>query len=290
MPVYTIQNHLLSVSVNSFGAELNSVKNSKGKEFIWQADKTVWPRHAPVLFPFVGRLKNNNYIFNGVNYSIPQHGFARDVEFILTQHTNTSVELQLKENEQTLLNYPFLFSLKIKYELIENKIYVFYTVCNFSETDLFFNIGAHPGFNCKTQMNESLHDFYLEFENINELIIEKLNNGLLSGQTENLVIKNNKLKLNPDLFNEDALVLKNKQITSVKLISEISGTNISLNCDKWPYFGIWSKKNNDAFVCLEPWYGITDNYQASGNLNEKEGIIRLPSTQTFFSEFNMQFT
>ncbi len=289
MAVYSISNKHILVSVNSFGAELISVKTGT-TELLWQSDEAVWPRYAPVLFPIVGKVKNDQYSYKDSVYKLTQHGFARDKEFTLTEQSQTVLEFELTANEDTLKIYPFYFSFRIRYELKESTLQTKYLVFNPDKNKLLFSVGAHPGFNCKRVSGENLNDFYLEFENKHELIIEKLSDGLLSGETSLLKLNNGGLPLNTELFDNDALVFKNTQIGKVKLSSIKSKQQITMNCKDWPYFGIWTKKGSDAFVCLEPWYGITDTKQSLGDLSSKEGIIELKQNGKFEAVFNIEIS
>ena len=134
----TLQSEKLSVSINSFGAELSSVKDKNNIEFIWQADKTVWARHAPVLFPIVGKLKNDTFIFENKNYNLPQHGFARDMKFELISQNKSSCVFRLTSTNETKKKYPFDFIFEIKYELIANTLTTFYSVKNPSKENIYF--------------------------------------------------------------------------------------------------------------------------------------------------------
>ncbi len=282
MQNYFLKNNFLCASVDSLGAELNSFKiNSSDEELIWQAYKNVWPRHAPVLFPIVGKLKNDQYSYQNKNYSLPQHGFARDSNFVLIKQNKTQLQFELTSNKETLPVYPFHFSLIIGYELIEKELIISYKVFNPDNKNLLFSIGAHPGFNCRRINGESLSDFELQFKNINKLTIEKLSNGLLSGEKNKLKLQTNKLKLKKELFENDALVLKNSQVSEISLSSGKSKTRITLECNNWPYFGIWTKPGCEDFICLEPWFGIADNENTNGKLREKEGIIAIKPYQIF---------
>jgi galactose mutarotase-like enzyme len=283
METQSIKNNSLSILVHHKGAELCSVKNKAGEEFIWQADKSTWARHAPVLFPIVGKLRNDNYNFNGKNYSLAQHGFARDKEFILVERTDSVLEFELTASEESLQVYPFHFSLRIRYELNGNKIKVSYTVFNPNNFEMVFSIGAHPGFNCK------LEDHELDFGNITSLTAQKLKEGLISDETYEIKFNKGKLGLAAALFDNDALVFKGKQIEEISLLSKKTACKIKMTCKDWPYFGIWSKKGSDAFVCLEPWYGIADSVNASGELIEKEGILKLEAHKNFECGFEMEF-
>lgn len=289
MSIFSISNKNISISVNSLGAELISLKNDN-VELLWQSDKAVWSRYAPVLFPIVGKLKNSQFKYRSECYPLSQHGFARDNEFALTEQSETALEFELTANEETLKIYPFHFSFRIRYELQDAILKVKYLVFNPDKNDLLFSVGAHPGFNCRRVNGECLNDFYLEFEGSDDLIVEKLNEGLLTGEASVLKLNEGKLQLNTALFENDALVFKNKQIGSVKLCSVKSKQQITMNCKGWPYFGIWTKKGSDAFVCLEPWYGIADSINASGELMKKEGIINIGPNQTFRASFDLELS
>ena len=162
-----------------------------------------------------------------------------------------------------------------------------YKVFNSGDKSLLFGIGAHPGFNCKKFPGESLNDYYLEIPDRSSLIAEKLADGLQSGETYEVKLHEGKLRLNASLFDNDALVFKNYQIEKITLASDKSPHKLTLGCKGWPYFGIWTKKGSDAFVCLEPWYGIADSVKASGKLNEKEGIMELSSQQQFECQYTI---
>ena len=290
MKVHTLKNNQIQISINSFGAELCSVKTADGKELIWQADKNIWPRHAPVLFPVVGKLKDNQFKFGSREYAMLQHGFSRDKEFVLVRESENSLEFELSSDEEMLLNYPFHFLLSICYELKGGALTIKYKVFNPNNSVLLFSLGAHPGFNCKRLKGETLNDFYLEFVNKNELVAQKLKDGLISDETFKIDLQNGRLKLNVDLFANDALVFKNTQIEDITLASDKSEHKIKLICKSWPYFGVWTKKGCDDFICLEPWFGIADNTEFKGNLSEKEGIVSLEPNRHFEVEFSLNFS
>ena len=147
MAVHSISNHFLSVNVNSFGAELCSVYSPETAiEYIWQADPSVWARHAPNLFPLVGKLKEGSYVHEGAVYKLPQHGFARDQDFVCIEESEHKLCFELTATEQTLKDFPFHFSLQISYTLTEHKIRVDYSVFNPDSKELYFSLGAHPAF------------------------------------------------------------------------------------------------------------------------------------------------
>lgn len=288
--VYELKNNFLSIKINSFGAELCSViSNETATEYIWQADKTIWNRHAPNLFPIVGKLKDGRYTYQNKSYQLPQHGFARDNEFICIENSDSVVIFELTANEKLLTVFPFHFSLQIKYTLVQNNLKVSYSVFNPDNNVLYFSIGAHPAFNCPLSDDEVFEDYELIFPNINSLSINELNDGLITEQTKTIELHHNRLSVNQQLFDKDALVFTGNQIDEVQLISKKTKKGVALKSLNWPYFGIWTKKQTSQFVCLEPWFGIADSDDATEDFTTKTGIIKLDPEQNFDCEFEMFF-
>ena len=286
MTIYSISNKDIFVSVKSSGAELVSLKTGN-TELLWQADKAVWPRYSPILFPVVGRLKDDHFFYGGEEFKMNQHGFARDKEFTLVEQKENILEFELTANEESFQYYPFHFSLRIRYELNGSRLIVKYFIFNPDNKPLIFSIGAHPGFSCKRIPGENISDYYLEIPGKDTLIGERLENGLRSGDTYEIKIPESRLDLSSALFENDALVLKNAQIGKIVLASKKSPNRITLECSGWPYFGVWTKKGSDDFVCLEPWFGISDPVNSDCELKNKEGIINLGPHAGFNSAFTL---
>lgn len=290
MAVFELQNNHLSVKVNSFGAELSSVISKETNiEYIWQAESSVWARHAPNLFPIVGKLKNGQFQYQSKTYQLPQHGFARDNDFICVEQTNDYLLFELTASDKTLVNYPFHFCFQVGYKLIGNKVVTNYFVFNPDNYDLYFSVGAHPAFNCPLQANESFSDYELVFNGKDNLMINTLNDGLITSQTKQLNLSNHTLPVSKQLFDNDALVFMNSQIDKVQLVSSKSKHGVSLISKDWPFYGIWSKKGSEHFVCLEPWNGIADSEDADGDITQKTGIIKLKSEERFQCSFDLLF-
>ncbi len=276
-----------SAAIKEKGAELHSVKNKEGLEFMWQAGK-AWERHAPVLFPIVGRLKNDTYRYKDKEYKMSQHGFARDRNFSLVTKTDSSCSFELQADAETKEVYPFDFKLRLIYHISGNKLQCSYEVENAGNTEMFFSIGAHPGFRCPLRNNENFSDYSLLFEQYT-LLQTALEGGLRSTDNKVVPMEGKKVPLSSNLFDNDALVFENKQINSMALASEKSGHRITVNCRNWPYFGVWSKKGNTEFVCLEPWHGIADHVESGGDLEKKDGIISLGPGKVFKASYELIF-
>lgn len=283
-----LKNAYLTLSFTTKGAELISVKNEAGLEFMWQAQAEVWPRHAPVLFPIVGRLKNDTYKIDETCYSLSQHGFARDLEFEVLEHTADKLVFELKDNERTRTHYPFSFSFCIEYTLHQNELQISYLTQNTGSSELLYSVGAHPGFRCPLLPTETYNDYFLKFDR-SSFETTVLEGGLLSQQKESLQLENGELDLSYSLFDNDALVFENAQISQITLCSKKGGHKIQINCKNWPYFGIWSKKGGADFVCLEPWYGIADAADSSGSFEAKKGIRSLQAGQSEALRYSLSF-
>ena len=290
MSIYQLQNNDLSIKVKSFGAELSSVFSFKNNiEYIWQAEESLWPRHAPNLFPIVGKLKDGTFNYKNTDYHLSQHGFARDKDFICIEKTETKLIFELTASAETLNNYPFHFSFQISYTLNENCLKTEYKIFNPDNTDLYFSVGAHPAFNCPLTENEKFEDYNLIFPLKNQLIINTLNDGLIKESTQIISLINNNLKVSKSLFDNDALVLMNSQIEKISLISTQTNHGVTMECENCPYFGIWTKKNSEKFICLEPWYGIADMENSKSNIANKTGIIKLEPEQNFNCSYTILF-
>lgn len=284
----TLENDILRVKIHPRGAELHSVFSSaKKNEYIWQADEKIWPRHAPLLFPFVGKLRNNRFRYQGKEYSVSQHGFARDKDFTLSEKEGNRVLFELGADEKTLEQYPFHFLLQVEYFLQVNALEITCTVLNPGNEKMYFSIGAHPGFSCKPG---NLADCYLEFEKEENTQRYYVKEGLISNETENFVTEQKKFFLSDQIFMRDAIVLKNLQSHSVYLRNKKNKSCIRYSWgEEFNFFGIWSKPGTDEFVCLEPWAGIADGENFSGELEQKVGIITLGPWQRHSFKQRMEF-
>jgi len=250
---------------------------------LWKVDEQFWNRVSPILFPLVGKVRDNQYEVDGIMYSLPQHGFARNQQFDCIESTENSCKLILKNNTESLLVFPFEFELIVEYTIENEQLFVRNTVVNTSVTNsLFYSIGAHPGF----QLQSNLSDYHVELENRHGAPLNGdfsfkrylIKNGLYTGETEILAFVNGQLKLNNDLFSSDAIVFKNEDIGGVSIFR---GTDllVNLKCPNAPYWGIWTKPNA-PFLCIEPWDGIADKQDHDFNFLKKEGIIQLNSLES----------
>lgn len=274
MSTNSIENGHLKATIAEHGAELISlVAKATGIEYIWQADPNHWARHAPILFPFVGKLKDDQFHYQGKTHKMGQHGFARDHQFTVVEKTETSIALLLKSNNELKTHYPFDFELTVGYTLSENAIKVSYQVANPKEKPLYFSIGGHPAFNCPLDTGKERSDYHLQFNQTEDTEVQYLTDGLFAGATE--PFKGNVLTLPENRFDRDALVFKSLKSNSISLIDNDQKTRLKFGFEGFPYLGIWSKSRTSPFVCIEPWHGIADQATHDGDISKKEGIVTL---------------
>jgi galactose mutarotase-like enzyme len=287
--LHHLQNDQYRVTVQEHGAELSSFRSLLDNlEYIWPANPAIWPRHAPVLFPVVGKLPEGKYRYQGQTYSLPQHGFARDEKFDLIYQTNDSLIFALTSSEETLTFYPFPFRLEIAYSLQGNSLETAYRVVNTGNGNLYFSIGAHPAFNCPLLPEEKFEDYYLEFEKPETLNRYLLDQGLQNKQTQPVITQDRQLPLRYDLFEQDAIVLKEMVSQKISLKTPRHGHGLDFEFEHYPYFGIWTKQPGAPFICLEPWHGIASRVGDSGELTEKEGVLRLAAGDDFSCSYTIR--
>jgi len=273
--IRTISNSRIAVSVKGRGAELCGLRGSDGTEYLWQADPAVWGRHAPLLFPIVGKLTEDRYLFEGKAYTLKQHGFARDLDFELVAREETLLAYRLKASPETFSQYPFDFVLTRQYRLGVDGLEVTTEVTNAGAAVMPFSIGEHPGFSLAWRAGDRIEDYYLEFEKPESAEAVLLDGrGCLSTRTVPVVTEGVKLVLSRDRFNQDALIFTKLSSRSIALCSRHDRRRVTVEFPDYPCLGIWAKPGA-PFVCIEPWYGHADPAGHNGELMSKPGMIKL---------------
>lgn len=271
--MYYIENEYMKIGINSKGAELASLVHDD-KEYLWNADAKYWARTAPVLFPFVGSVSGGAYRYDGNEYKMGQHGFARDMVFEVCEQTEDSIWFVLKDTEETYAKYPFHFALYVGYVISGNKLSVKWKVENTDSKELLFSIGGHPAFMCPIDGKGAQTDYNLVLKKagqaVNCVTVGVLSEGLLSEEEIIMSAVNGLHKIEADLFDRDALIIENKQLDEVALAYPDGTPYVTVQFDT-PLMGIWSPTKKQApFVCIEPWYGRADRVGFAGELGERE--------------------
>lgn len=271
MAIHTISNNCVVVSISDSGAELQSIKSSDGREYLWQGSPAYWARRSPVLFPFVGALMNDSYTYCGNTYKMSQHGFARDMNFSFEGKDGSNISFVLNSDDKTFEIYPFDFLLRIEYSLNSNSVVVKWTVKNTGDKAMYYSIGAHPAFNLPDYC--AREDCYIQLDRIPSSITGIT--GRYADEGKNVIgnvniTQNRLIKLGKDLFKNDALVFENERIRRVALCDGDIKPFVEVEFDA-PVLGIWSPyKEGCPFVCIEPWYGRCDAVDFSGTLEERK--------------------
>lgn len=286
-----LENDFLRVSVNSYGAELTSVvKKETGEEMLWDASPEVWPRHAPILFPWCGKLKNGEFTHNNVKYSGEGHGFARDMEHDVVEARNTVVVLALAANAITMEQYPFVFRLTTTYRLEGNTIRHEILVENEGTWDMPFALGFHPAFVCPFDNNHTVQDYEFRFDIPQSPIeIDTSEGGLVNGKTTIMFENKASIQLSDTLFASDSHCMKNITASTMSIYEKDSGRNVSVGLEGFPYLLIWSAAGPVKFVCIEPWHGLPDSTSATGEITQKADTITLEPQGAWSTALSMEF-
>lgn len=285
----TIQNEHLLVKAKCAGAELTSIVKD-GVEYLWQAEAAVWAKHSPILFPIVGALVNNCYQIGDTTYSLPKHGFARDLDFTLISQQHNSLHYQLNYKEELLKIYPYKFELNIYYKISNDHLEVTNLVKNKDEKEMAFSIGGHPAFKCPLFEEEHFEDYQLAFEQEEKLLshLVDLSDGTITTSQAEIAMHDQCITLNTSLFDRDALIFRNLKSKWVALLHKKTGKGVKMNIEQFPALGIWSKTGCEKFVCLEPWQGLADHSGFKGQFAEKEDIVLLQPKESWKASYNMQ--
>ncbi|WP_223648274.1 aldose 1-epimerase family protein [Hymenobacter psoromatis] len=288
----TLTSATARVEIAPHGAELTSFTSlATGLEYIWQADPTQWGRHAPLLFPIVGKLPDDTYLLDGKAYKMPQHGFARDQEFQLILQDAHSLTFQLMASAASKAAYPFEFELRVRYELRGSVLTVGWHVRNPAAAPraLLFSIGSHPAFRCPPGPKERFADYAFHFDHPVSLDRQLLRGGLRTGETASVPAPNAALPLTYELFADDALVFSHFDFTRLTLQkADKTGPFVRMKFNGFPYLGLWTKGPGAQFVCIEPWQGVASPAGPPQELRDKEGILTLEPSQEFEASYSIE--
>ena len=269
--LHTIENEKLICKIESVGAEIRSLKNkATGEEYIWQIDKAIWGSSSPVLFPAIGKIKEDNIVYDGQAYDMNKHGIIRNnnqLEF--NQLGASECVFRLKSSAETLQQYPFEFMFSVIYRLKENCLKMTYQIENKDSVPMQFACGGHTAYACPLSDNLKLSDYVIEFPTPLHLKARTLGAlGLLSDRKRKIKTEDNLLPLSESLFNEDALIFENLNCNWVRLRKRKAKKGIVVRFKDYPHLALWAKPKAD-YVCIEPWLGLPDHEDESTNITQK---------------------
>jgi len=273
MPDHVITSGRLTARIAADGAELQSVQDAAGQEYLWQAGPQ-WPRHAPVLFPIVGRLAADTLRHDGQSYRLTQHGFARDRQFAWVERTASTCRLALADDEDTRARYPFAFRFEVFYEVAAATLSVTFTIHNTGERTLPASMGAHPAFRWPLPGRADKSGHTLEFSAEEPAPIRRLTGGLLRPDPMPSPIQGRSLALADDLFADDAIILDKLASKSVRF-SAPGAPGLEVSWDGFAELGLWMKPGAE-FLCIEPWAGYASPIGFDGEFAAKPGLLLIP--------------
>lgn len=287
----TLRNSELEVSLHPKGAEIHKIIGQHDKiNYMWKRDPILWANSAPILFPFVGAVNNDEFRIDGKTYTMTQHGFARHSEFTTEQTSDTEVIFTLTSNDYIKEHYPYLFELKVTYRLEKNRLICHMTVKNIDNQEITFGIGGHPAFACPFMDNESSNDYYIEFsenETLERKMIDVAARGM-SHKTQPLFDNERRFFVRQAMFDTDAVVVKNFKSESVSLKSLNHQKSIVFHMYGFEHLGIWASKHVGGLIAIEPWVGHNDYVGFTGEFKEKEGVKTIAPNTTFECEFQIE--
>ncbi len=275
--IYNVENNDFCLAVKEMGAELNSFKSKKtGFEFIWGGNTDIWYGQSPILFPIIGRLLDDKYRLDGKEYTMPKHGIVRKKPFKLIEKTENSLKFIQSDDAESFEAYPYHFDLIVEFKITENGLSVTHTVVNKNDCVMYYSFGAHPAFNCE------IGD-YLEFSENETLLTERIDHeSILIEEKFPVDLDGKKLVITENLFDDDALILSGYNSKAISLKSNNHNRVVKFNFDS-PLLGIWAKPGA-PYVCIEPWWGVNDNYDKKDDLSQKRGIMALePKEESSFN-------
>ena len=287
--IYTLKNGEMEVQVSSKGGELVSLRDADKTEYIWIGDATYWKRHAPQLFPCIGRLTNNQYSMDGALHEMGQHGFLRDYELTKVEESETSLHLQLQSDASTRQLYDREWIVDIFYTLCGKTLSVKFQVRNCDTRTMRFGYGIHPGFNVPLNPALRFEDYRLDFhETSTPKQMELTERYTISGGMHAYALEEGRyLPLQHSLFDHDAIILKDMPHT-VTLGSQKDEKKVTVTFPDMPYLGIWHAPETDApFVCIEPWSSLPSTDGVIDEFETKPDFITVEPEQTYTNNWSI---
>lgn len=271
----TIASDGLTAAINPLGAELWSLTDADGRELMTDADPRWWTGHAPLLFPFVGRSRGDTYRLDGLEYSMPQHGFARRMAFTQVELLPECVTFRLEADAATRAVYPFDFRLDMQFAVAGGTLMMTATVMNRGEADMPFSFGYHPAFAWPLPYGGAAEAHVVEFEKAEPAPLRKVGDepGLIAQESVASPVVGNALTPTHAMFADDALIWD--ELESHSLLWGVPGqTRLKIDFPDTPWLGLWQKPGA-RYLCVEPWAGMADLVGFEGDVWAKQGIMRL---------------
>lgn len=289
---YTISNEKLTVSVSDAGAELQSIKSADGTEYLWQGDPAFWHDRAPNIFPYVARLTNGTYTFEGKEYQMKIHGILKYTTLLVEEHGSDSITLRLDSNEETRMQFPFSFTYRITYRLEGSTLVTTTSVENHDTKRMHFAVGGHPGFRVPLEEGLSFEDYSLTFDAPSHPYrVGFTQSCFLTGCDELYPLSDGRcIPLHHDLFDQDAVVLKHAP-RQVSITSPKGTRSVTVSYPDFPYIGFWHMPKKEApYVCIEPWSSLPSRDGIIEDFAQQSDLIGLDAGKSYETTWTIEIT
>ena len=287
--LHTIQNAHLTVAANETGAQLWSITDTQGAQYLWQGDPAYWSDRALTIFPYVARLWEGKYEMVGQVYEMPIHGFAPGSRFTVTENTGERMVFTLCDNEETYAQYPRRFAFRVIYALEGSALHVTYEVENRDARMMYFGLGGHPGFNVPLDADKRFEDYHLRFAApCKPKRVGFSEDCFVTGEETPFPLTDGcTLPLRHALFDEDAIVLRG--MTREVTLESGGGRSVTVSFPDMPYLGVWHWPKTDApYVCIEPWSSLPARRGEIACLERQADLIHLEAGGTYRSRFTIR--
>lgn len=270
MAEYTLSNSKVSVKIDEHASEIHSFKDNRtGIEYMWQGDAKYWAGRNPTLFPMVGSTWDKKLHINGQEYITGNHGFTRHSDFTYIEHDDSHLVMELKDSADTRKQFPFSFTMRIRYTLLLNELQIHYEITNDSDETMPFNFGLHPAFNCPLDPSKAFDDYHIELNQPEEVVL----NAQDCQETTRIPLLKENLK--------NTIIITNPKSTEASLTDGIHRVTVHYEGYRWLAF--WSPEA--PFVCIEPWHGHTDFGEVKVPFEQREGTISLASHDQWTTDY-----
>ena len=289
---YIIENEFLKVTVTTWGAQVKSViRKEDGVEHMWQADKSVWGYHAPILFPYTGKLKDGKMIAKGQTFeNATQHGFARTTEHEFVYQNKDTLVLQITDTPETLAVWPYRFRLMSAFTIEGDVLHHTLTVENRDEVEMPFGIGYHPAFTIPFDDKHTYTDYEFRFNKVESPIcLSTAPRGLISGETYFLNTNLNTIPLSTELFASDSHCMIGLQSDTLGIYEKDSSRAVVCSIKSFPYCLIWSKPCEPKFLCIEPWNSLPSREDGGYEWDSKPAAAILQPEESWSTTLSTAF-
>ncbi len=278
MPV-TIRSEALTVTIGEAGAQLASVRDAAGREYLWQGDPEIWPRRAPLLFPVVGRLKDGAYLLGGERYAMPTHGFCRSAPFETVEQSAARASFRFCDTEETRRSYPFSFALTVTYALEGNRLTKTHCVENRSRRPMPFELGGHDGWRIVPEADGPMDACSVRLPGVERITPYGMDEEkMITPKTKTLALTDGRIALRPSSYGLDTIILDEFNERKAELLNSKNRPVLRVEFNDFAYLGVWTAARDfdTNFVCIEPWTTLPDAVFAGRELAEKPGVHILP--------------